>query len=82
MNARTFRLIRRRLGISQAEMARAMDCSAANIMFYERGQAVPPPRAKLLIIFARSRGLALTWENLYDDAPLPEIARPVQEGSS
>ena len=75
MNAAVFRAIRRRLGVSQSELARAMDCTAANVMFYERGQMLPPKRARLLIVFANSRGLAISYDHVYGDSPLPEISR-------
>ena len=75
MSATVFRAIRRRLGVSQAELARAMDCSPANVMFYERGQMLPPKRARLLILFANSKGLAISYDHVYGDSPLPEIPR-------
>jgi transcriptional regulator with XRE-family HTH domain len=70
-----FRNIRRRLGVTQKEIARAMNCTVTNVGFYERGQTVPPPRAKLLIAFAREKGLAIGYEHVYEEVQLPEIPR-------
>jgi putative transcriptional regulator len=71
-----FRNIRRRLGVTQKELARAMDVSVTNVGFYERGQTVPPSRARRLIAYARSKGLALEYTHVYDEVQLPEMARP------
>ena len=73
--AAAFRAIRRRLGVSQAVLARAMDCSAVNVLYYERGQQIPPERAKLLIEFANGKGLAITFDHVYGDVQLPEMPR-------
>jgi putative transcriptional regulator len=77
-NAAIFRAIRRRLGVSQATLADAMDCTAANIGFYERGQSLPPEKARRLIDFAISKGLRLTYEHVYDGVQLPEMPRPTE----
>lgn len=75
--AATFRAIRRRLGVSQAVLANAMECSAVNVLYYERGQQIPPERAKLLIAFANSKGLPIGFDHVYGDAQLPEMPRSV-----
>jgi putative transcriptional regulator len=74
---RPIRAIRRRLGVTQTQLAQAIDCSTTNVCFYERGQTLPPARAAALITFARSRGLALTYDHIYGTAPLPELL-PIQ----
>lgn len=74
MNA--FRLIRERLGVSQAVIAGALDVSQSNISFYEKGQTVPPPVAAKLIEFAKAGGLGLTYDMVYGAAPLPAEASP------
>lgn len=73
--AATFRAIRRRLGVSQAVLARAMDCTAVNVLYYERGQQIPPERAQLLITFANARGLAISFDHVYGGRELPEMPR-------
>lgn len=71
---RPIRAIRRRLGVTQTQLAQAMGCSTTNVCFYERGQTLPPARAAQLIDFARSRGLPLTYDHIYGTAPLPELS--------
>lgn len=73
---RTIRAIRRRLGVTQGQLAEAMGCSTTNVCFYERGQTLPPARAALLIDYAVSRGLALTYDHIYGSATLPELVPP------
>lgn len=69
MNA--FLDIRKQLQVSQAEMAAALGISQGNVSFYETGkQNVPPPVAAKLIEFARSKGLAITFDSVY--SPLLE----------
>ena len=67
--------IRLRLGVSQYEIATGMGCSQSNVCFYERGQTIPPDRARSLIYFARSKGLELTYEHIYGGAQLPLMPR-------
>lgn len=59
--------IRERLGVTQAELAKGMDCSQSNVSFYEKGQTVPPPAAKALIAFAASKGHIVTFDEIYAD---------------
>jgi transcriptional regulator with XRE-family HTH domain len=82
---RPIRAIRRRLGVTQGELAEALGVSTTNVCFYERGQTVPPARAALLIAYAVSRGLALSFDHIYGSAPLPElqpINQPAQAGAA
>jgi putative transcriptional regulator len=73
MNA--FARIRNRLGVSQTAMAKALGVSQGNVSFYEvRDQTVPPDVAKLLIAYAGEGGLAIGFDHIYADAPLPEPA--------
>lgn len=71
---RPFRAIRERLSLTQAQMATALGCSQGNVSFYERGQVVPPSVARRLIDLARERGVALSYEHLYDGVGLPPAA--------
>jgi putative transcriptional regulator len=67
----TFKAIRQCLGVTQAEMSRALDMSQGNISFLERGQTVTPDVAKKLIAYAATLGYALTYDQIYGAAPLP-----------
>jgi transcriptional regulator with XRE-family HTH domain len=54
------------LGVSQSELAKALGMSQSNISMYERkDQTVPPDVARLLIEFARLRGVTLTYDTIY-----------------
>ena len=57
--------IRERLGVTQSALALGMGCVQGNIGFYERGQTVPPARAKALIAFAKSRGVRIDYNAIY-----------------
>lgn len=67
----TIKAIRGRLGVSQAELASGIGCSQSNVSFYEKGQVVTPDAARKLIAFAAERGLSLTFDHIYANAPLP-----------
>lgn len=75
------KLIRQHMGLTQAEMAAALGTVQGNITTYENGRSLPEKRAHLLIEFAESRGLSLTYDHIYGNAPLPEFAvAEVQHG--
>lgn len=63
--------IRRCLNVTQQELAAALCCTQTNVMFYERGQGLPRHRAELLIKYAATLGMALDFNQIYGDAPLP-----------
>lgn len=67
----TFKAIRQCLGVTQAEMSRALDMSQGNISFLERGQTVTPEVAKKLIAYAASVGVTLSYDHVYGAADLP-----------
>lgn len=67
----SIRAIRTRLGMSQQQLADELGCSQTNVSFYEKGQTVLPEAARKLIDVARSRGLVLSYEHIYDGAELP-----------
>ena len=71
------KLIRQHLGLTQAEMAVALGTVQGNITPYENGRSLPEKRAHLLIEFAASRGLALTYDHIYGNGSLP--AAPAAE---
>ena len=58
--------IRTNFGLSQRALADALALSQGNVSHYERGrQEVPPDVARRLISFAESRGVALTFDDIY-----------------
>lgn len=63
MNA--FKAIRQRLGSTQAEIAEAIGVTQSNVSFYEQGQTIPPKVAGALIEFARTKGLAISYDTVY-----------------
>ena len=73
---RPIQVIRSRLGVTQVELADGIKRSQSNISAYERGQTIPPEVAKELIEFARTKGLALTYDHVYGAADVPHM-RPV-----
>lgn len=60
-----FKAIRKRLDVTQAEVAAPLGVTQANVSFYENGQVVPPGVAAKLIEFARSRGVELSYDDIY-----------------
>lgn len=63
------KVIRDRLGLTQAELALALGKTQGNVGFYEREQqTVPPDVARRLIGFARARGVAISYEDVYGPA--------------
>lgn len=66
--------IRARLGLSQSELGDIMGCVQGNITAYEREvnpRPIPQRRAAMLIASAKERGLHITFDHVYGDAPLP-----------
>jgi putative transcriptional regulator len=74
-----FLAIRKRLGLTQAEIAGPLGVSQGNVSFYEKGQTVPPAVAGKLIEFARSRGLLITFDHVYGAAELPPAEAPAED---
>lgn len=67
----TFKAIRKCLGVTQAEMSRALNMSQGNVSFLERGQTVTPDTAEKLIAFAATLGIKLSYDQVYGAAELP-----------
>jgi putative transcriptional regulator len=65
MSANAIKNIRARLGVTQAELGVAVGVSQGNVSFYERGQTVPPEVAGRLIAFAATKGVVLTYDDIY-----------------
>lgn len=55
---RPMKIIRKRLGFSQADIGAAIGCTQGNVSFYERGQTIPPEVARKLIAVAQGFCLA------------------------
>lgn len=69
-----FKLIRHRLGMTQAAMASALRTVQGNIAHYEKGRSIPEKRARRLIDLARERGLEIGFDHIYGEADLPPEA--------
>lgn len=65
------RAIRERLGMTQQVLAHGIGVTQGNVSLYERGQQIPPPVAGRLIQLARSRGVALSFDDIYGDLVAP-----------
>lgn len=60
------RAIRNRLKMTQLEIATAIGRTQANVSHYETArQEMPPSAARILIAVARSRGVELTFDEIY-----------------
>lgn len=79
----SIRDIRKRLALTQAQMAALLGCSQGNVSFYEHGQVMPPEIAKRLIRAAAGLGVALSYDDIYGSAFGNEPSHhcsPVREG--
>lgn len=65
MSAESFQTIRKRLEVTQAELAAALGVTQGNVSFYEKGQTVPPKVAGKLIEFAKTKGHVITYDDVY-----------------
>jgi putative transcriptional regulator len=61
----TFHTIRKRLDMTQSEIAAELGVSQSNVSFYENGQTVPPAVAGKLIALAKSRGHDISFDDVY-----------------
>ena len=64
----TFKSIRSRLGMTQAEIAKGIGVTQGNVSFYEKGQTVPPHVATKLIAFAKVKGHVVSYDEIYGEA--------------
>jgi DNA-binding XRE family transcriptional regulator len=61
-----FRNLRKRLILTQAELADLIGCTQGNVGFIERGlQTLMPQMAKRVLRLARERGIQASYEDLY-----------------
>jgi len=72
----TIKAIRERLGVTQSAMAEGIGCTQGNIWHYEQGQTVPPDAAKKLIVYAKTLGHDVSFEDIYG---APEVAETGQQ---
>lgn len=70
--------IRERLGVTQQALADGIGCTQGNIGHYERGQTIPPEMAAKVIAFATGKGLRITYDHVYGDAPMPALCEEGQ----
>lgn len=61
--------IRARLGVTQQALAQGLGVTQGNVSFYERGQTIPPPVAERLIEYAKTRGVSITFNDVYSPEP-------------
>jgi len=74
--------IRKLLGISQAALAAELGCTQKTVSLYEHGMSFSSKAAAELIKFAASKGLMLSYDHIYGQAPLPRKEDAVgKEGS-
>lgn len=72
-----FAQIRKRLDVTQSAMAEALGVTQANVSFYEvRNQTVPPDVARRLIHFAKSKGVVVSFDDIYSVAVEQADQRP------
>ena len=69
------RKIRLELGMTQAAVASVFGCTKSMVSQYERGTPiVPVGKAQKLIAEARSRGMNISYDDIYANAPTPQPA--------
>lgn len=61
--------IRELLNMTQAELAELIGVSQGNVSFYEKGQTVPPVVAGRLIAVGVSKGVAISYDDIYAAGP-------------
>jgi len=71
--------IRRRLGLTQKQLADALGCTQGNVGHYERGQLVPPKSAMRLIEICKGRDVVITLDHVYGLADLPAAPAPATD---
>ena len=59
------REIRRKLGLSQAELAKALDISQGAVSHFERGCSPSADTAKKIVAIARKAGVDVTMDWIY-----------------
>ena len=66
--------IRKKLNLTQAEMAKLIGCTQGNIGHYEnKNQTIKPEVAQRIVSVAKERGLEITYEDIYVEARMKEV---------
>ena len=61
------RVIRKKMGMQQKELAGLLGCTAGNVSHYEAmGQTIPRKMAEKIVQVAASRGLTITIDDIYE----------------
>ncbi len=63
MNA--IQTIRTRLNLTQSAFADGIGVTQGNVSLYEKGQTVPPKVAKRVIELAATKGIELSYDDVY-----------------
>lgn len=71
--------IRGRLRVTQVALAKALGVTQSNVSHYEQGQEMPPAVAKLLIAYAASLGVVVTYIDIYGE-PIAASPRSMSAG--
>jgi putative transcriptional regulator len=62
----TLKVIRQKIGVTQAELAAALGVTQSQISKYERSdQDIPPAVARALIQYAQTKGKRFTFNDVY-----------------
>lgn len=62
----TLKSIRQKLGTTQAELASALGVTQSQVSKYERDeQDIPPALARALIVYAKTKGHRVTFNDIY-----------------
>lgn len=67
--------IRMRLGVTQSSFAEGINMTQGNVSHYEKGQTVPPEVAARVIGFAKTLGVSLSFNDIYES---PQPHHPTQ----
>ena len=66
--------IRKKMGLTQAELAKLIGCTQGNIGHYEnKNQTIKPEVAQRIVSVAKERGLEITYEDIYVEARMKEV---------
>jgi len=75
---RPIQIIRSRLGITQVQLAEALQVRQSTVSRYDCGTPIPPWIAEALIAFAKSKGLMISYDHVYGVAQIPRDLVPVE----
>lgn len=68
------KIIRKKLGLTQAQLADLIHCTQGNIGHYEnKNQTIKPDVAQRILVVAKERGLDISYEDIYVEARMKEV---------